>query len=49
MLPKKSGILLLCHVSNIEFDFKPKGHLEIGEGLDIIRQRLDVFSVMFQF
>ncbi|XP_051966388.1 serine--tRNA ligase, mitochondrial [Xyrauchen texanus] len=22
-----------------EFDFKPKGHLEIGEGLDIIRQR----------
>ncbi|XP_068766356.1 serine--tRNA ligase, mitochondrial isoform X1 [Struthio camelus] len=22
-----------------EFDFKPKGHLELGEGLDIIRQR----------
>lgn len=21
------------------FDFKPKGHLELGEGLDIIRQR----------
>lgn len=21
------------------FDFKPKGHLELGEGLDIIRQK----------
>uniref|UniRef100_A0A8C2PYG0 serine--tRNA ligase n=1 Tax=Cyprinus carpio TaxID=7962 RepID=A0A8C2PYG0_CYPCA len=32
-------IVIYCHVSTTEFDFKPKGHLQIGERLDIIRQR----------
>lgn len=35
--------LLLYGVFTLEFDFKPKGHLEIGESLDIIRQRLNSF------
>uniref|UniRef100_A0A8C1ZI64 serine--tRNA ligase n=1 Tax=Cyprinus carpio TaxID=7962 RepID=A0A8C1ZI64_CYPCA len=32
-------IVIYCHVSTTEFDFKPKGHLQIEERLDIIRQR----------
>uniref|UniRef100_A0AAR2KKF4 serine--tRNA ligase n=1 Tax=Pygocentrus nattereri TaxID=42514 RepID=A0AAR2KKF4_PYGNA len=34
-----SGVLTPVIVSKIEFDFKARGHLEIGERLDIIRQR----------